>query len=475
MIQETLVMPLSLPYQDKKAAVIIVQDATTVTRQLADLRRERQELTRAKKESQEHVSILKDGRRALLNIMEDLSTARHAAEAATAAKSDFLANMSHEIRTPMTAILGFAENMLDPDQTESDRLKCVQTIRRNGKNLLAIINDILDLSKIEAGKIRMEHMECQPCHIVAEIASLMRVRAGAKGLTFKVEYVEAIPETIQSDPVRLRQILINLIGNAIKFTEVGAVRLVTQFVNDGDKPRLQFDVIDTGRGITEQQKASLFQPFMQADSSTTRKFGGTGLGLTISKRFAQLLGGTITVAETKIGVGTTFRATVATGPLDGVKMLKDPMSATVLSDDDNAVAQISQSNLQGCHILLAEDGPDNQRLISFVLKKAGADVMVQKNGKLALDAALAARDEGNPFDVILMDMQMPVMDGYEATGKLRQKGYIGPIIALTAHAMEGDRDKCINAGCDEYATKPIDRKKLIETIRHHLAPAETAS
>ncbi len=285
----------------------------------------------------------------------------------------------------------------------------------------------------------------------------------------------AIPETIRSDPARLRQILINLIANAIKFTEVGGVRLVTRFVNDNDEPRLQFDVIDTGRGMTEEQVAKLFQPFTQADASTTRKFGGTGLGLTISKRFAELLGGDIAVVETEVGGGTTVRATVATGPLEGVRMLEDPMSVTLVADATHTGAHIERSDLEGCRILLAEDALDNQRLISFFLKKAGADVMVKENGKLALDAALAARDEGNPFDIILMDMQMPIMDGYEATGQLRQKGYTAPIIALTAHAMATDREKCIKAGCDDYATKPIDRKKLIETIQQHLVPAEAAS
>ncbi|MCH7701995.1 MAG: CHASE3 domain-containing protein [Planctomycetes bacterium] len=424
---------------------------------------------------------------------ERLGRAIQAADSANQAKSEFLANMSHEIRTPMTAIVGFAENLLDADQSESEKLNCVHTIRRNGEYLLDLINDILDLSKIEAGKMTIERRDCQPCRIVAEVASLMRVRADAKMLPFNIEYIGAIPETIQCDPTRLRQILINLIGNAIKFTEVGAVRLLTRFVegprgqgakgpSDVDKPpsaphessdrrtlgpSLQFDVMDTGRGMTEEQTAKLFHPFMQADASTTRQFGGTGLGLTISKRFARLLGGDLTLAQTEMGVGTTFRTTVATGSLDGVKMLEDPMVATVVADTENTVAPATPSDLQGLRILLAEDGPDNQQLIRFVLKRAGADVTVEENGKLALDAALAARDKGNPFDVILMDMQMPVMDGYDATRQLRLKGYTAPIIALTAHAMASDRKRCIDAGCDDYATKPIDRKRLIETVARH--------
>ncbi len=287
-----------------------------------------------------------------------------------------------------------------------------------------------------------------------------------------------MPETIQNDPTRLKQILVNLIGNAIKFTETGGVRLVTRFVDDGAEPNIQFDVVDTGLGMTKEQVGKLFQAFTQADTSTTRKFGGTGLGLMISKRLAEMLGGDITI-ESKPGEGSTFRVTINTGSLDGVKMIADPLSATIITPDMTATApSTDQPALEGRCILLAEDGPDNQRLITHFLKKAGAEVTVKENGKLAADAALAARDEGNPFDVILMDMQMPVMDGYEATGLLRQKGYTAPIIALTAHAMAGDRQKCINAGCDDYATKPIGRKKLIETIRQHLAApamAETSA
>ena len=412
----------------------------------------------------------------------ELREAKMAAEAANRAKSEFLANMSHEIRTPMTAILGFAENMLDADHSESEKLNSIHTIRRNGEYLLGLINDILDLSKIEAGKMTIECSDCQPCRIVAEVAELMRVWADSKGLRFNIEYIGAIPETIQSHATRLRQILINVIGNAIKFTEVGDVRLVIRFVDGAEdaaeraqggsvkgspkEPCLQFDVIDTGPGMTDEQTAKLFQPFMQADTFTARGIGGTGLGLTISKRFAEMLGGDITVVETKTGVGSTFRATVATGSLNGVEMLEDPLSAAVVGESANTVVQVAPSDLHGLRILLAEDGPDNQRLIAYVLKKAGAaEVAITDNGKLAADAALYACDEGRPFDVILMDMQMPVMDGYEATALLRQKGYTGPIIALTAHAMDGDRKKCIKIGCDDYVSKPIDRKKLLAVIK----------
>jgi len=387
------------------------------------------------------------------------------AEAASQSKSEFLANMSHEIRTPMTAILGYTETMLDPDQSPSDRLNAVHTVHRNGEHLLQIINDILDISKIEVGKLEVEQIRCSPVHLVAEVKSLMQVRAEAKSLPFNIEFIGEVPEAIESDPTRLKQILVNLIGNAIKFTETGAVRLLTRFV-EGAEPIMQFDVLDTGLGMTEEQAGKLFQAFSQADTSTTRKFGGTGLGLNISKRLAEMLGGDVTV-ESKLGEGSMFRVTVATGSLDGVKMLHDPTTATIVQPEAAAAAKPDADKLD-CRILLAEDGQDNQRLIGFLLKKAGAEVTVVENGKLAVDAALSARDEGTPFDVILMDMQMPVMDGYEATGLLRQKNYKGPVIALTAHSMASDRQKCLDVGCDDYASKPIDRRKLIETIVQHL-------
>jgi CheY-like chemotaxis protein len=304
---------------------------------------------------------------------------------------------------------------------------------------------------------------------VAEIKSLMQVRADAKSLPFNSEFIGAVPETIESDPTRLKQILVNLVGNAIKFTETGGVRLITRFVDDGPGPTMQFDVLDTGIGMTEEQASKLFQAFIQANTSTSREFGGTGLGLSISKRLAEMLGGNITL-QSELGKGSMFRVTVATGPLDGVKMLDDPTTASITQPETAAATNPGSMELR-CRILLAEDGHDNQRLIGCLLRKAGAEVTVVENGKLATEEALAALDSSDPFDVILMDMQMPIMDGYEATGLLRQKGYTGPIIALTAHAMASDRKKCLDAGCDDYASKPIDRSKLIEIIASYLEPA----
>jgi signal transduction histidine kinase len=430
-----------------------------------------------------------DSERELREIL--LREAKLAAEAASQAKTGFLANMSHEIRTPMTAILGFTENLLEPGLSESDRLQAIHTIRRNGEHLLQIINGILDISKIEAHKLQIESVAFSPAQLIGEVHALMSIRAEERNLDFVVAYDGPVTETIRSDPTRLRQILVNLVGNAIKFTARGHVRLVTRLVTgETGGPVIRFDVIDTGAGLTPEQVALLFQPFTQADSSTTRSFGGTGLGLTISKRLAVLLGGDILVTS-QLGRGSTFSVVIGTGPLDGVNMVEPALPGTKPEQLATTSGESEATKLD-CRILLAEDGADNQRLITFILRKAGATVTIAENGRIAVDTVLGARAaraqhgaaEGSsspgletssdkrqppePFDVVLMDMQMPVMDGYEATAVLRSNGYTGPIIALTAHAMAGDRDICIQAGCDDYATKPIDRTTLIDTIQKWL-------
>ncbi|MBI4719260.1 MAG: response regulator [Planctomycetes bacterium] len=395
----------------------------------------------------------------------ELMSARAVAEAANRAKSEFLANMSHEIRTPMTAILGFAENLLEGYRTDAERSLALETIRRNGEHLLGILNDILDISKIEAGKLTVEHLPCSLCRLLAEVLSLMRVRADAKRLALSLEYIGPMPNVITTDPTRLRQILVNLVSNAVKFTEAGGVRLIARLVPADEAATVQIDVLDSGVGLSPAQAAGLFESFSQGDTSTTRQFGGTGLGLAIAKRLAQLLGGDVTLVGSTPGSGSHFRATVAAGALTGVRMIEDPSAETVVVPDPRPLAPPLQ-NLD-CRILVAEDGIDNQRLVTHVLQKAGARVTVVENGRLAVEAALAARDTAEPFDVILMDMQMPVLDGYGATAALRKSGYTGPIIALTAHAMAGDRDRCLAAGCDDYTIKPIDRRNLIATIRKH--------
>lgn len=399
----------------------------------------------------------------------ELHEARDRAESATRAKSDFLANMSHEIRTPMTAILGFADVLLHEDGLErapADRRRAIETIQRNGEHLLGVLNDILDVSKIESGKMSVEAIACSPFQIVEDVVALMRLRASAKGLQLVKEYCFPLPAQIESDPTRIRQILMNLVGNAIKFTESGSVKIRTSYFPD-PVPRLGFDVIDTGVGMEPEESSKLFQPFSQADSSTTRRFGGTGLGLTICKRLAEMLDGGISFTS-RLGEGTTFSFWVDAGSQAGVPLRdcerSEPPRDWVPHPGRRETDRLGVTPLRGLRILLAEDGPDNQRLIGFFLNKGGAEVTIVENGQAAVDSAMAAVSDGNPFSVILMDMQMPIMGGYEASTLLRRLEYVYPIVALTANAMTGDRERCLAAGCDEFATKPIDKPRLFESI-----------
>jgi len=413
-----------------------------------------------------------------------LQEAIEAARSASRSKSEFLANMSHEIRTPMTAILGFIDVLEETvsaleGQARASALDCIRTVRRNGRHLLQIINDILDLSKIEAGKLEVESVRCHPAQLVADVCALMRPRAEEKGLSLEVQWEGAIPEAICSDPTRLRQILINLVGNAVKFTETGSVRVCVRYLPAPDgadgaaRPTMQFEVIDTGIGMTPEQCARLFEPFEQGDTSTTRRFGGTGLGLAISRRLAERLGGTIEVFSTP-GAGSTLRLTVAAAPAEGAGMTEPPPARETSPEAEPPAGSEEAGRLERCRILLAEDAVDNRKLISHFLRRAGAALDMAENGQEAVRMATEAAAAGRAYDAVLMDMQMPVMDGYEATRRLRAAGYRGAIIALTANAMAGDHLRCTEAGCDAYATKPIRRDLLIELILRHVRPAEVA-
>ncbi len=403
----------------------------------------------------------------------ELRAATAAAQAASVSKSAFLANMSHELRTPMTAIVGHADLLGDAARTPADHVESGQVIRRNARHLLQLINDVLDVSKIEAGQMTVERLAVGLPELVAEVASLVRPRAVERGLTLRVAFDGAVPATVRIDPLRVKQVLTNLLGNAIKFTAAGSVTLRVACDDGSDHGRaLRFDVTDTGVGMTPEQLAKLFRPFTQADESTTRKFGGTGLGLTISRQLTRLLGGDVTVASAA-GVGSTFTATVDPGDLTGVPRLTGLTEAGLRPPPDPVASSAALPRLDGRRVLLADDGPDNQMLISLYLRSAGAEVTLADNGREAVDRATDAGAAGRPFDLVLTDMQMPELDGYGATAELRRLGFAGPIVALTANAMSGDRDKCVAAGCTDYLTKPIDRGQLVR-VAHRLTRANAA-
>jgi signal transduction histidine kinase/CheY-like chemotaxis protein len=401
-------------------------------------------------------------------------TARNAALAADRAKSAFLANMSHEIRTPLTAILGFTDELIEESErtgTTHGPDPALLTVKRNGHHLLAIVNDILDLSRIEAGKLSVESQPCPPLRIVADIVALLRPRALEKQLRLDVRVKGPVPESIRSDATRIQQILMNLVGNAIKFTEVGGVTIRLELLPAGPErpdPKLAFDVIDTGIGLAPADYARIFEAFAQVDTSLTRRYGGTGLGLTISRALARLLGGDITV-ESPSGGGSVFRVMLGTGSLEGVRLIES-LAADVLRPTTPALTRPVMAELPPLRgrVLLAEDGPDNQALISSLLRRAGLEVELASDGQIACEKVTAAQEAGEPYDLVVMDMQMPLMTGYEATAALRRDGFTLPILALTAQAMAGDRDKCIAAGCNEYLSKPIDRNRLLTLVRELL-------
>lgn len=392
-------------------------------------------------------------------VQEELKEAKRQADNANEAKSAFLANMSHEIRTPLGAILGFSDLLRDKNLSAEDREQFLDTISRNGKAVTRLIDDILDLAKVESGKLEVENVEFAFVDLIQEVIDLFYDQTQNKGIFLELILKDLVPSRICSDPTRLRQILINLIGNAVKFTDKGGVKVViSSEYKANNRIAISLTVIDTGVGIPQEHRDRLFQPFMQADNTTTRKYGGTGLGLVLSSRLASALGGSIALekfSSTKSGCTFTVNFT-ATGP-SVMQVRTEALNKLDLKGPPGKL------RLSGVKILVADDSPDNQLLVRRVLTKNGAQVETVNNGLEAFRICMKEH-----YDLVLMDIHMPEMDGYQATRSLREAGFSKPIIALTAHAMNEERARTREAGCNGHLTKPLNQLELIETIELHV-------
>ena len=397
-----------------------------------------------------------------------LQVALERAEAASRAKSEFLASMSHEIRTPMSAVVGYADLLARPGRGAAEQDEWRGHLRRNAEHLLSLVDDILDLSRIEAGQVTLHLEACDPLAVLAEVDALLRPRAAERLVGLRVSAEGRLPRSVRTDRTRLRQILVNLVGNGLKFTDRGQVDLVLSCIREPDgTARLRFRVTDTGIGIPPERLAALFTPFHQAHGPDQRGRGGTGLGLAISRRFARMLGGDVEAAS-RPGVGSTFTLTLDAGPVAEEDLVSAP---SALPPARSAPQGTPGPSLAGRRILVVDDSPDNRRILRFLLEERRASVFIAEDGAQAVELVLR---DGPAFDLVVLDMQMPVMDGYEAARTLRARGVRIPILALTAFAMTGDDARCLEAGCDRYLQKPIVPRAFAAAVDALLAEALAA-
>jgi len=384
-----------------------------------------------------------------------LRLAKIAAEEANAAKTQFLANMSHEIRTPLGAIIGFLGLLKNKNLSRTTFQNYLAVIERNSDQLLRLVDDILDLSKVEAGRMLIEKTDIDLPEFLSEIASLMNFRAKERGIEFKLIPKSALPASILADSTRIRQILGNIVGNAIKFTDHGSVSLEVEYENQD----LSFTVTDTGLGLSPEQRERLFRPFSQADASTSRRFGGTGLGLILTKRLCETMGGHFTLVHSEVGVGSQFKASIRIEVKPDVLFIEASKISLELTDFPGEARH--EPRLTGMRVLVVEDSPDNRELIEILLTQAGAIVDLAQDGQDGVQKALE-----HSYNVVLMDIQMPNLDGHQAAQALRARGYRSPLVALTAHAMKEEQERCILSGFTNFLSKPIQYEMMLKTLEN---------
>lgn len=400
---------------------------------------------------------------------EALEQAKEAAEASNRTKSQFVANVSHEIRTPLSAILGFTDLVIAGGDISPEKARYMAIVKRNALQLERLVNDVLDLAKVESGRVMIETLEFDPLEVVDDVISLMNIRACEKGLELRAVCDGELPERINGDPTRFRQVLINLLGNSVKFTEKGFVEVRVKLLENGEAAvKLRIEVADSGIGVPLERASALFEPFSQADYSTSRKYGGTGLGLALSRKLARSMGGDLILSKSAPGEGSTFVFDFASaGPLSGPLKERRIENRSVVRKAEPAA--VGGRRLDGMKVLVVDDTEDNQLILRIFLSQSGAVVDCADNGKDGMALATSRN-----YDVVLLDIQMPELDGYQVMSGLRSIGYDRPVLALTAHALKGEREKCLSAGFTDFMTKPVVREILVDRLREFRAAPSAA-